>query len=528
VTFDEATARYLPVSSARPFSVHQQDSLVTPLIDGLEYFLDVRLAMGRTSAVGDAIYLLGWRFDANFRFNPDPNDDVRLGPVLAEKAAQGVDVRLIMSAKWQLLDYLQSHKEDELLAQNNNDLKNILRWFGPAGNIGQGTALRNMKFGSKTPLTSRVLFDYRGEVTGVHHQKAVVVVRGGTVTAFLGGLDFLGDRLDTSRHDAKLARPNLTTPNDPIGYYWHDAGVRVEGPAALDVLNLFLLRWDACAAQPSRHFNLVDGLAIQPSLNPSIDKTSLRGGKPTVPAAKMRGVYIALNLPERDAAGSKPFDDAADSTYGRVHTTGILYGRAIRAARRYIYIEDQYVAAPTSLFPVLGDAVRRGVKVIAVSGGYDDDTQAAVAPTMSGSQKAFVTGLGAAASGFKVFHVRETIVHSKLMIIDDEFFAIGSANFSDRSMMEATDTGPLGNLLKVGATDSELHVGAVDDRPGDQNAARALRLRLWAEHLRIDQWDAAVRPDLVDLSRALAIFSPDWGTPVSFAYPSTRLVEAKP
>ena len=80
---------------------------------------------------------------------------------------------------------------------------------------------------------------------------------------------------------------------------------------------------------------------------------------------------------------------------------------------------------------------------------------------------------------------------------------------------------------KVGATDSELHVGVVDDRPAAQNAALALRVRLWAEHLRVDQWDPVVRADLLDLSRALSIFNSGWGTAVRFARPDSRLVEAR-
>jgi phosphatidylserine/phosphatidylglycerophosphate/cardiolipin synthase-like enzyme len=531
MTFSEITSRFLPVNSGTPFQVHEDDSLATPLVDGEEYFTAVRMAMGRATSSGDAIYLLGWRFDADFRFSLDPADNVRLGPVLAEKAATGVDVRLIMSAKWQLLDYLQAHTEKELGDERNNDLDNVLRWFGPAGNIGQGHALRHLTVAGRTPLAGRVLFDYRGEVTGVHHQKCVVIVRGDTVTAFLGGIDFLGDRLDTARHDSSLPRRNPTKPEDTLNYYWHDAGVMLEGSAAFDVLGVFLRRWEACSRQPNRRYQLKDGLNIQPALNPTIEASGLRAGKITTPATRMKAAYVALNFPEHDAAGADPLDDSTASSYGTIHTVGVMYAKAIRAAHKYIYLEDQYVAAPAALFPVLGDAIRRGVKVIAVLGGYDDDTQASVEPKVTGALGDFLTALGTASSGARVFHVRETIVHSKLMVVDDKFFAIGSANFSDRSMSETTDTSALGNLLKnfnkkVGATDSELHVGIVDDRPPEQNAALALRIRLWAEHLRVNQWDPATRADLIDLSRALSIFSTAWGKPVRFSYPKSRLVPA--
>lgn len=58
-------------------------------------------------------------------------------------------------------------------------------------------------------------------------------------------------------------------------------------------------------------------------------------------------------------------------------------------------------------------------------------------------------------------------VHSKLMIIDDEFVLLGSANVNQKSMTH----------------DSELDVGIVD---ADGMFAKDLRKALWAEHLSTD------------------------------------------
>lgn len=43
----------------------------------------------------------------------------------------------------------------------------------------------------------------------------------------------------------------------------------------------------------------------------------------------------------------------------------------------------------------------------------------------------------------------------------------------------------------------------------------------------MDQWDPQVRADLANVSRALSIFSPQWGPPVRFKHPDSRLTEAK-
>lgn len=526
MTAPEIVGRYLP-AGARPFPIHEADSGVTPLIDGAEYFQAVRDQLGRTVA-GDAVYLLGWRFDADFRFNPDPADPSTLGAVLAEKAGQGVDVRLITSAKWQLLYLLEKYTEKEIRDLGNFDLLNVLRWFGPAGNLANADSLRARK-----TLAGRVLLDYRSEAFGVHHQKTVVVIRGTSVVAFLGGIDFLGDRLDSSRHDAKLPRPDATHPGETLNYYWHDAGVRIDGPAALDVLRNFRIRWGQCLFQTNRSFTLISGRRI-PSLNPAAEVTEPKRvtsvGKAREP---VRAVQVVANFPEKDVAGSFPLDETGDSGYGRIHSTGDLYQRAIRAARTYIYVEDQYVSAPETLYPALAEAARRGVKVIGVLGAYDDDSQKPVSRVIPpGPQHDFLTRLGPAAENVCIYHVLNTIVHSKLMIVDDEFFVIGSANFADRSMSEATYTSGIAKVYAEatgkppGATDSELSAAVVDDRPGPDNSARRLRIRLWAEHLRVDQHDPKVRADLTDLGRALSVFDGKWGRPVRFEAPASRLVRA--
>ena len=64
-----------------------------------------------------------------------------------------------------------------------------------------------------------------------HHEKVVVV---DDEVAFVGGIDLTldgGDPFDTPKHPSR----------GQIG--WHDAAVRIEGPAVADVANHFRLRW---------------------------------------------------------------------------------------------------------------------------------------------------------------------------------------------------------------------------------------------------------------------------------------------
>ena len=529
----EINARYFP--GGGPTRIEEDNSAIIPLVDGEEYFNSVRMEIGRAQSFGDAIYMLGWRFEANFRFNKQGDDPSELGNILAIKAAAGVDVRIIMPTKWQLLSWLERETQEKLRDRNNNDLKNLLNWFGPNGNILHAELLRKQSVGRDSPLSGRVLIDHSGELFGIHHQKMVLVLRGGAAIGFVAGIDFLADRLDSRRHDERLPRTNPTSTKDVIKYYWHDAGARVEGPVVNGLFYFFLARWTYCLQLTTRRFQLKDGQTI-PSLNPRIESTSPRNNAQSTPlstsTSPLKGVYLAANFPERDVKGREPAFHEPHGMFGKptLHTTGELYKKAIGSARKYIYIEDQYFDAD-SMQGVLREAARRGVKIIAVMGGYSDDEGKYVDPRLPSP---FLKGLGKDAVA--VMQVKDTIVHSKLMIIDDEFLAIGSTNFSDRSFIEAEDKGGgvdqamrgfLKEVKQAWATDSELTVAAVDDRRSDWNVAMRLRVLLWAEHLRVDPKDQVVWRQLSDLGRGLSIFKESWGRPVSFNHGNSRLLQVE-
>jgi len=90
-----------------------------------------------------------------------------------------------------------------------------------------------------------------------------------------------------------------------------------------------------------------------------------------------------------------------------------------------------------------------------------------------------------------VYRVASLTVHSKVVLIDDVFAMIGSANLQSRSM---------------DGQDFELSVGVVDTGTW----VRDLRVRLWAEHLRLASLESSVRGALEDLSLALGIWRIEW------------------
>jgi phosphatidylserine/phosphatidylglycerophosphate/cardiolipin synthase-like enzyme len=194
---------------------------------------------------------------------------------------------------------------------------------------------------------------------------------------------------------------------------------------------------------------------------------------------------------------------------------------AIDKAERYIYVEDQTLnPAPglpriyerhTVLYPSISAACARGVKVLFMNEGYaGPDSPVPAYLSMSPEIEDLILDplSSAQRANFANYYVKDTKVHSKLLIVDDEFVSIGSANFWDRSMIGA---------------ESELNAMIV--HPGAMNSLAAdLRVRLWRQHLRVSQ-STSVDVELHDLNKSLGLFRPSWGTGVTFPHPASALVE---
>jgi len=166
-----------------------------------------------------------------------------------------------------------------------------------------------------------------------------------------------------------------------------------------------------------------------------------------------------------------------------------LYTQAIRQARRFIYLENQYlwVRAYTGLdIPFLGkdspemelivreliDALRRGVTLAitlpdhpAPGRAFTDAVVARIrqqAPEAVAERRFLSFCLGASQRKGDREHYRPIYVHAKVAIVDDSWTTIGSANLNNRGLRD----------------DTEINVAVLDAR-----FAQALRFKLWAEHL---------------------------------------------
>ncbi len=282
------------------------------------------------------------------------------------------------------------------------------------------TALDRLAGGTRI----RTALDCRERPMHCHHEKLVVV---DDRIAFVGGIDLTrlgGDRFDGNDHPARGS----------IG--WHDACARLEGPAVADVAEHFALRWHAVTGE-----NLL---------------------APAPPAETgATAVQVVRTVPEKIYA---------ELPRGEF-TILEAYVAALRSAREYVYLENQFLWSP-EIVEVLAAKLRRPpsdsfrlvILLPARPNNGKDDTRGqlgVLAAADGGARRLLAATLHQTGAD----PPQAVYVHAKIGIVDDRWLTIGSANLNEHSLFNDTEL----NLVVAG-----------------EPSARALRERLWAEHLECD------------------------------------------
>lgn len=289
--------------------------------------------------------------------------------------------------------------------------------------------------------------DARHPTGGSHHQKIVVI---DDVLAFVGGLDLTTQRWDTSEH--RPGDPRRVTPEGEPYNPFHDVQMLVDGEAAVAVGDLVRERWrdsGAKALGPKQRFGKNDPWP-----------------QDVEPVARDVSVAIARTLP-------------AYENRAPVQEIKQLYLDSIAAARRIIYIENQYLTAGEIVQALIKRLeAPEGPEIIILSrdsgGGWLEEM------TMTVLRSRLLKHLRAADRHQRlgVYYPRhrdygdkeKLDLHAKLMIVDDRLVRIGSANLANRSM----------------GLDSECDLTFVADDDAQAAAIRALRRRLTSEHLGVE------------------------------------------
>ena len=378
------------------------------LIDGQAYFRALEAAFAEARR---EIWIVGWDFNPDIRLRPeDP-----ASPTLGETLLRLVQARPDLTVR-------------------------VLIWaMGPVYS-GKSLAMFRKRYWSTHPRIV-LAFDGGHPLRASHHQKFVVV---DDRVAFVGGIDLTAKRWDTSDHAAD--DPRRTKPSGRSYGPVHDVQLALEGEAARLAGAVARRRWVAATRERVAACDTPGTVGLN--------------------EADLAQSRIAFARTEPAFRGRKGASEAIDLTLAALH-----------AARRHIYIETQYFASQR-VCRLLCErlAEPNGPEVVIVTtcsshgmierlvlgANRDRFLRRLVRADRHGRLRAFYPVVPAAGGG-----EREINVHSKLIVVDDAFVRVGSANLNHRS--EGLDT--------------ELDAAIEARRPQERQAIRRLRDRLLAEHL---------------------------------------------
>jgi phospholipase D1/2 len=396
---------------------------VAVVIDGAAYFQAVRESMLQAR---HSIFVVGWDIDSRMRLvGPAGRADDGFPETLAE----------FLSALVQRRPGLTIH----LLLWDFSVLYALEREVFPA-----------LSLNWSTPDQVRFCLDTRAPLGCSQHQKIVVV---DDAVAFSGGLDLTIRRWDTAAHD--LDNPLRVDPAGEPYRPFHDVQAVVDGEAARALGDLVRQRWRA--ADCSTPAEADAGFDCWPdSVNPDFRNVS---------------VGLSRTLPGCD--GQKP-----------VREVERLFLDSIDAAERTIYIENQFLTSE-DIARRLAERMRRqpGLEVVMVA--PDTPESWIEARTMRNGRIRFRAILEDAGVGDRMRlmspvierngEVVSTMVHSKIMVVDDRLIRVGSANLNNRSM----------------GADSECDL-AIEAKSVDERAAiLCVRNTLLGEHCGVTSDDVA-------------------------------------
>lgn len=422
------------------FPAFTLDNLILFFVDGEAYYNTLAARLDGLTA-GDRVLFAGWRFSPEQKLLPAVAGAPGILDRLLKLRADGVVVRaLLYGSQFSTLP-VRRPRVPTLPSKDNFDFRTGL-----------------VDAGAQAVLDARV-----GHF-GSHHQKCAVVQGAAEgPCAFVGGIDICLDRWDNAAH---VDPPVRQREPDAFGQRislpgWHDVQCAVFGPAVGQIWQSLVQRWND-PTRPSR----IDA-------TPAPIPASEAPGPP--PTSGTQAVQVLRTLTCKGVYSFLP---------GGEFTVVAGYRKAIRRARHFIYIEDQYLW-PSLVVDDLRDAAARGVQVILVTARDFD------APGLKDVHKALRAEAlqrisSAAPANVHCFHLEQAAtslqvyVHAKLLIADDQYVAAGSANLNFRS--QTTDS-----ELQLGIFDTELIDSAIGGAPHPAGrSVRDLRTQIWGEHLNED------------------------------------------
>ena len=391
------------------------------LVDGEEFFTALADTLENAR---HSVWLLGWDFHSEVRLRRDASGGrpAALVPLIEELVRERPSLNV------------------HVLAWDFAMLYALEREFLPL-----------LQFGARTHRRIHFEMDSAQPTTASQHQKIVVV---DDAVAFVGGFDLTAHRWDTRDHTPD--DPRRVTPAGRSYAPFHDVQIAVDGEAAAAIGALARERWQRATSHP-----------------------------PEEPAGRNDPWPASLEPHVRDVRVGIARTYPAYRDWPEVREVEALYRESIAAARRWIYVENQYLTCER-IGEWLAERLREpgGPEVVVVgprenSGWLEENTM--------GALRGRVVRILREADGegrLRLLYPHRAglpdeqfvNVHAKLMVVDDAFARVGSSNLSNRSL----------------GVDSECDLALVaDGRDETRRAIAAFRDDLLAEHLGVRAEDVA-------------------------------------
>jgi cardiolipin synthase len=288
-------------------------------------------------------------------------------------------------------------------------------------------------------------------------------------------------------------------PEDPR---WRDTSARFTGPTVAEMQSLFLTGWAEASGEL-----LTGGLFFRPgdhqSTHDSVDGRPEHGLPSGREASTGRGTAAADSGPETPPRASAQSSTAAAGASGEPTgqsrpsesevstddvTAGLLYSRpvigtttaerflaaSLAAAERRLFVTNSYFVPTELVRDLLLDAAHRGVDVrILVPDEHTD------IPTTRYAGRSFYQELLAA--GIRIFEYQPSMIHSKTLVVDGRWTALGTLNLDNRSLRLNDESALILDDERVGALMDSLFLADVaraQEITLEIHGARPMRERL--------------------------------------------------
>jgi len=381
----------------------------------------------------------------------------------------------------------------------------------------------------------RFMLNMLAHSLGSSHTKIIVCGDDSAMRAFTSGLDPVDGRLDV---------PGVGNGG------WRDAGAAIEGGAAAAIYGFFRDLWNEQRARPVETFT-IDGADIA-SHGQSWPQIAQRNAVALSTGTGKQYVQVLRTLPQMNFKQAGPLRRGQLLLPGSARAIQLSVGTlvnqvnsfnrpklqvapqglfeykvalrfAILHAERYIYIEDQALWSFEVMDWIRERKLERPeLKVVLMTAGGNADS----ANLQEGLVRHLAAGLPAetngAAKGIALFEWQDVSVHSKIILIDDTWCCIGSANSLRRSLY--TDIELSVSILEAPTPDQLLPKNAQEEELLTNNKRapsfiQRFRRDLWATYCGLpvnpaptDTATRDYRAKMLDLRAAFGIWNGRWAT----------------